>query len=76
VVPNFCRQALRGEPLTVCGDGGKTRSFCYVDDLPNGIVKLFSASHCEPVNIGNPEEHAILEFAMKIISLTGSMLVC
>ncbi|HXD00905.1 MAG TPA: UDP-glucuronic acid decarboxylase family protein [Verrucomicrobiae bacterium] len=72
VVPNFCLQALRGEPLTVYGDGAQTRSFCYVEDLLNGIVKLFSSPHCEPVNIGNPEEHSILEFATRIISLTGS----
>jgi dTDP-glucose 4,6-dehydratase len=72
VVPNFCIQALRGEPLTVYGDGKQTRSFCYVDDLIAGILKLFSTEHFEPVNIGNPEEHTILNFAQKIISLTGS----
>jgi dTDP-glucose 4,6-dehydratase len=72
VVPNFCMQALRGEPLTVYGDGLQTRSFCYVDDLLDGILRLFSVSHCEPVNIGNPEEHTILEFARRIVSLTGS----
>ncbi len=72
VVPNFCMQALRGEPLTVYGDGQQTRSFCYVNDLLEGMVRLFFAQHCEPVNIGNPEEHTILEFAQKIISLTGS----
>jgi len=72
VVPNFCIQALRGEPLTVYGDGGQTRSFCYVDDLIAGILKLFSTEHFEPVNIGNPTEYTILDFARKIISLTGS----
>jgi dTDP-glucose 4,6-dehydratase len=72
VVPNFCMQALRGEPLTVYGEGKQTRSFCYVDDLLDGILRLFSKPYCEPVNLGNPEEHSILEFARKIISLTGS----
>ncbi len=72
VVPNFCMQALRGEPLTVYGEGKQTRSFCYVDDLLDGILRLFAKPHCEPVNIGNPEEHTILEFARRIISLTGS----
>ena len=72
VVPNFCIQALRGEPLTVYGDGRQTRSFCYVDDLVAGILKLFSAQHFEPVNLGNPVEYTILDFARKIISLTGS----
>jgi dTDP-glucose 4,6-dehydratase len=72
VVPNFCIQALRGEPLTVYGDGSQTRSFCFVDDLIGGILKLFSSSHQEPVNLGNPAEYTILDFATKIISLTGS----
>lgn len=72
VVPNFCIQALRGEPLTVYGDGSQTRSFCYVDDLVAGILKRFSLQYCEPVNLGNPAEYTILDFARKIISLTGS----
>jgi dTDP-glucose 4,6-dehydratase len=72
VVPNFCLQALRGEALTVYGDGSQTRSFCYVDDLIDGILKLFSAELHEPVNLGNPAEYTILDFARKIISLTGS----
>ena len=72
VVPNFCLQAMRGEPLTVYGEGSQTRSFCYVQDLIDGILRLFSANHTDPVNLGNPEEHTILEFASKIISLTGS----
>jgi dTDP-glucose 4,6-dehydratase len=72
VVPNFCVQALRDEPLTVYGHGRQTRSFCYVDDLVAGILKLFFSDYQEPVNIGNPQEHSILEFAQKIISLTGS----
>jgi dTDP-glucose 4,6-dehydratase len=72
VVPNFCIQALRGAPLTVYGEGDQTRSFCYVDDLIEGFLRLFSTEHHEPVNIGNPSEHTILEFAQRIISLTGS----
>lgn len=72
VVPNFCVQALRGEPLTVYGKGQQTRSFCYVDDLVTGIVKLFSADYAEPVNLGNPSEYTVLEFAKKIIALTES----
>jgi dTDP-glucose 4,6-dehydratase len=72
VVPNFCIQALRGKPLTVYGNGKQTRSFCYVDDLIEGILKLFAAGHHEPVNLGNPHEHTILEFAKKIISLANS----
>jgi dTDP-glucose 4,6-dehydratase len=72
VVPNFCIQAVRGDPLTVYGEGTQTRSFCYVDDLIEGFLQLFSVPHHEPVNLGNPEEHSILEFARKIISLAGS----
>ena len=73
VVSNFIVQALRGEDITVFGDGSQTRSFCYVDDLVEGITRLMS---CEgmtgPVNIGNPAETTILEFARRIIELTGS----
>lgn len=72
VVPNFCMQALRGEPLTVYGDGKQTRSFCYVDDLVRGILKLLQSPYHEPVNLGNPGEYTILDFAEKIIVLTGS----
>jgi dTDP-glucose 4,6-dehydratase len=72
VVPNFCVQALRGEPLTVYGDGTQTRSFCYVGDLIDGILKLFGVPHHDPVNIGNPSEHTILDFARRIIALAGS----
>jgi len=72
VVPNFCLQALRGEPLTVYGLGRQTRSFCYVDDLVEGLLRLISVAHHEPVNLGNPSERTILEFAKTIISLTGS----
>jgi dTDP-glucose 4,6-dehydratase len=66
VVPNFIQQALRGEPLTVYGDGQQTRSFCYVDDLIEGIARLLLSDEHMPVNIGNPVELTILEFAEKI----------
>lgn len=72
VVPAFIQQALEGEPLTVFGDGGQTRSFCYVDDLIEGIWRLLNSATSEPVNIGNPREMTILEFAKAIIRLTGS----
>jgi dTDP-glucose 4,6-dehydratase len=72
VVPNFINQALRGEPLTVYGQGEQTRSFQYVDDLVAGIHKLVQSSEHLPVNIGNPHEMTVLEFAMKIIELTAS----
>jgi dTDP-glucose 4,6-dehydratase len=63
VVPNFIQQAIRGEPLTIYGDGQQTRSFCYVDDLIEGIVRLLNSDEHQPVNIGNPVETTILEFA-------------
>ncbi len=66
VVPNFLKQALLGEPLTVYGDGSQTRSFCYVDDLIDGIVRLLHSDVHQPVNIGNPVETSILEFAETI----------
>ncbi|MDZ4343628.1 MAG: UDP-glucuronic acid decarboxylase family protein [Candidatus Binatia bacterium] len=72
VVPNFISQALKGEPLTVYGQGQQTRSFQYVDDLVAGIQKLLAADHHLPVNIGNPHEMTVLEFAKKIIEITGS----
>src|SRR5437867_4311033 len=72
VVPNFISQALRGEPLTVYGDGAQTRSFCYVSDLVEGIVRLLRSDHSEPVNCGNPTEISILQFAQRIKALTGS----
>ena len=73
VVSNFIVQALRGEDLTVYGDGGQTRSFCYVDDLVEGMVRMMEADNfIGPVNLGNPAETTILEFARRIISLTGS----
>jgi dTDP-glucose 4,6-dehydratase len=73
VLPNFMGQALRGEPLTIYGDGSQTRSFCYVDDLVEGIVRLLEVDFHEPVNLGNPAEITILEFAREIIRLSGSM---
>jgi len=72
VVPNFIAQALRGQPLTVYGDGSQTRSFCYVSDTVEGIYRLLMSGEPEPVNIGNPNEMTILEFARRIIALTGS----
>src|SRR5262245_29346579 len=72
VVPNFISQALRGEPLTVYGDGSQTRSFCFVSDLVEGITRLLRSDYTQPVNIGNPTEVSILQFAEKIKALTGS----
>ncbi|HZV81807.1 MAG TPA: UDP-glucuronic acid decarboxylase family protein [Geobacteraceae bacterium] len=73
VVSNFILQALKGEDITVYGDGSQTRSFCYVDDLVNGLVSMMSCDNfIGPVNLGNPAETSILEFAERIISLTGS----
>lgn len=72
VVPNFIQQALRGEPLTVYGDGSQTRSFCYVDDLIEGIVRLLYSNEHLPVNLGNPQETSILEFAEVINRIVGN----
>jgi len=72
VVPNFAVQAIKGESITVYGDGKQTRSFCYVSDLVEGIVRLIDTPHHLPVNLGNPAEMTILEFANKIKSLTNS----
>ena len=72
VVPAFIKQALAGQPLTVFGKGTQTRSFCYVDDLVRGIYALANVSESDPVNIGNPYEMTVLDFARKIIELTGS----
>jgi len=71
-LPTFMRQALEGEDITVFGDGSQTRSFTYVDDLVEGIYRLSQSDETEPVNIGNPEEVTILEFAKEVIELTGS----
>jgi dTDP-glucose 4,6-dehydratase len=72
VVPTFISQALRGEPLTVFGDGSQTRSFCYVSDLVEGIYRLAMSEINGPVNIGNPQEMTVLDFARRILKLTGS----
>ena len=72
VLPAFIGQALRGEDLTIFGDGSQTRSFCYVDDLIEGIYRLLMSDHSEPVNIGNPHEITISQFAEEVISLTGT----
>jgi len=72
VLPAFIGQALRGEDLTVFGDGSQTRSFCYVDDLVEGIYRLLMSDYAQPVNIGNPAEITIKEFGEEIIRLTGT----
>jgi dTDP-glucose 4,6-dehydratase len=72
VVSNFIVQALKGEPLTVFGDGSQTRSFCYVDDLIEGIRRLMEVDYPYPVNLGNPEEYRVLELAQLVKELTGS----
>ena len=72
VVPSFVCQAIRGEDLTIFGDGGQTRSFCFVSDTVNGLISLMESGYHDPVNIGNPNEMTIKEFAMEIIRLTES----
>lgn len=72
VVPRFITQALAGRPLTVHGDGLQTRSFCYVSDLVDGLVRLMESQVAEPVNLGNPDEHTVLSLAKKIIQKTKS----
>lgn len=73
VVSNFVAQALAGEPLTIYGDGSQTRSFCYIDDMVDGLVRLMESTvPAVPVNLGNPEEFTIRELAVRIVSLTGS----
>jgi dTDP-glucose 4,6-dehydratase len=72
VVPNFVAQALRGQPLTVYGDGSQTRSFCYVSDLVEGVYRLLLSDEHEPVNIGNPREMTVLQFADLINAITGN----
>ena len=72
VVPTFLWQALKNKPITVFGDGKQTRSFCYCSDLIEGIYRLMMSDHSEPVNIGNPQEMTMLDFAQEIIRLTGS----
>jgi dTDP-glucose 4,6-dehydratase len=72
VVPAFISEALKGEPITVFGDGKQTRSFCYVSDLIEGITRLMMSDYAEPVNIGNPREMTVLDFAHEIQRLCGS----
>jgi dTDP-glucose 4,6-dehydratase len=72
VLPAFIGQALRGEDLTMFGDGSQTRSFCYVDDLVEGIYRLLMSNYTQPMNIGNPSEITIKEFGEEIIKLTGT----
>ena len=72
VVPNFIAQALRGEPVTVYGDGSHTRSFCYVTDLVDGVLRLLDSEESGPINIGNGDEKPVIDLARVIISLTGS----
>jgi dTDP-glucose 4,6-dehydratase len=72
VIPNFMKQALRGEGLTVFGDGSQTRSFCYVSDEIDGLLRLAKSSERGPVNIGNPSEFTVLECAQKVLAVTGS----
>ena len=72
VVSNFVVQALAGQPLTVYGDGRQTRSFCFVDDTVRGLLRLMDAPLREPVNLGNPQEHTVLELAERVLGLTGS----
>ena len=71
-LPAFIGQALRGEDLTVFGDGSQTRSFCFVDDLIEGIYRLLMSNYHQPVNIGNPEEISLLAFAKEVLELTGN----
>jgi dTDP-glucose 4,6-dehydratase len=72
VVSNFIVQALRGEPLTIYGDGSQTRSFCYVSDLIEGIYRLFMSDRADPTNIGNPDEFTVRQLAEEVLALTGS----
>jgi dTDP-glucose 4,6-dehydratase len=72
VIPAFIGQALRGEDLTIFGEGNQTRSFCYVDDQVEGIYRLLHSDYTQPVNIGNPDEITIKDFAQEIIKLTGT----
>ena len=71
-IPTFLRQALQDRPLTVFGDGSQTRSFCYVSDLIDGIIRLAESGHHHPVNVGNPDEYTLLELAEAVIEATGS----
>lgn len=74
VIPSFVTKALRGEPLTVHGDGTQTRSFCYVSDMVSGLIQLMESGETGPINLGNPEEYTIVAIAKKVIALTDSCL--
>ncbi len=71
-IPTFLRQALQDRPITVFGDGSQTRSFCFVDDLIDGIIRLAGSGYHQPVNIGNPDEFTLLELAHAVVDVTGS----
>jgi dTDP-glucose 4,6-dehydratase len=71
IVPELCRQALENKPLTIHGDGSQTRSFCYVSDLVEGVIRLFESKLHDPVNIGNPSERSVMEFAHAVQKLSG-----
>jgi dTDP-glucose 4,6-dehydratase len=71
-IPTFLRQALQDKPLTVFGDGSQTRSFCYVSDLIDGVIRLAESGVHQPVNVGNPDEFTLLELAQTVIEVTGS----
>jgi dTDP-glucose 4,6-dehydratase len=71
-IPTFVRQALEGKPLTIFGDGSQTRSFCYIDDLVEGLYRLAMSDEHLPVNLGNPNEFTILELAETVLRVTGS----
>jgi dTDP-glucose 4,6-dehydratase len=71
-IPNFLAQALAGKPITVFGDGSQTRSFCFVDDLIEGLFRLATSDYHLPVNVGNPNEMSLLELAEKVVALTGT----
>jgi len=72
VVPNFVCQALLGEPLTVYDDGSRTRSFCYISDMVEGMIRLLESGETWPINLGNPDEMTVLEFAYRVLEITGS----
>ena len=71
VIPTFLRQALQDRPITVFGDGSQTRSFCFVDDLIDGVIRLAESGHHQPVNIGNPDEFTLLELVHAVVDVTG-----
>jgi dTDP-glucose 4,6-dehydratase len=72
VISNFVAQAIEGRPLTIYGDGTQTRSFCYIDDQVDGLLRLLDSNHNGPTNLGNPVEHTVLELARAVLEITGS----